>query len=129
MPTANLGAFEDLVQIAKEPLRPIMARLRAVILEVHPEACESVRLGHRAATYGLGPKKMVEGYAYILPCSAWVNLGFFRGTALADRGGLLGGTGKRMRHVRIRSINDAGTPAVRELIEEALAERRRSLGT
>ena len=128
MAKAQIGTFEDLVLIAREPLRPIMERLREIILQIDPEACESVRLGHRAATYGLGPKKMVEGYTYILPCRSWVNLGFFRGTTLEDPEGLLRGTGTRMRHVRMRTIEDTQAPAVRVLVEEALAERRQSLG-
>ena len=128
MPKANPGTFADLTLFAREPLRPTMERLRAMILEIHPEACELVRLGHRAATYGLGPKKMVEGYAYILPYSGWVNLGFFRGAALADPEGMLKGTGVSMRHVRMDSIEDTENPAVRELIKAALAERRHKLG-
>ena len=45
-----------------------------------------VRLGEPAATYGLGPKKNTEGYAYIMPHAKWINLGFFRGAALPDPG-------------------------------------------
>ena len=128
MAKAESSTFDDLVLIAREPLRPIMESLRGIILEIHPGACELVRLGHRAATYGLGPKKMSEGYAYILPCRSWVNLGFFRGTTLEDSEGLLRGTGAKMRHVRMRSIEDTQAPAIRELVENALAERRHSLG-
>ena len=128
MAKAECSTFEDLVLIAREPLRPIMKSLREIILEIHPEACELVRLGHRAATYGVGPRKMVEGYAYVLPCRSWVNLGFFRGTTLEDPDGMLRGTGARMRHVRMRTIEDTAAPAVRGLIETALAERRQSLG-
>lgn len=128
MARAEHGTFGDLVLIAREPLRPIMESLREIILEIHPETIELVRLGHRAATYGLGPRKMAEGYAYILPCRSWVNLGFFRGTTLEDPEGLLRGTGAKMRHVRMRTIEDTEAPAVRRLIEKALAERRQSLG-
>ena len=52
---------------AAPELHALMRRLRALILELDPKACEVVRLGDRAATYGLGPKKMSEGYAYIKP--------------------------------------------------------------
>ncbi len=128
MSKAEFGTFDDLVQLAKEPLRPIMTRLRAIIFEIHPDSCEVVRLGDRAATYGLGPRKMIDGYTYILPYNAWVNLGVYRGAELADPEGLLEGTGAKMRHVKMRSIKDAERPAVRGLIEEALAERRTTLG-
>ena len=105
-----------------------MERLRALILEIHPQVCEVVRLGEKAASYGCGPRKMIEGYAYIMPFRSWVNLGFFRGTSLADPQGLLEGTGAKLRHVKIRSLDDAEQPGVRELIEEAFAERRATLG-
>ena len=128
MPKTKFGQFTDLLQLASEPLQPIMERLRALILEVHLDACEVVRLGEKSATYGCGPRKMIEGYAYIMPFRSWVNLGFFRGTSLVDPHGLLEGTGAKLRHVKIRSVADVERPAVRKLIEEACAERRTALG-
>lgn len=98
-----------------------------LILEIDPDATEVVRLGDRAATYGLGPRKMIEGYAYVLPHTSWVNLGFFRGAGLPDPGGLLEGTGASMRHVKIRTIDVADAPAIDSLIRAALAERRAAL--
>ena len=128
MPKAKLGVFDDLVPLANEPLEPIMARLREIIFEIHPGACEVVRLGDRAATYGCGPRKMIDGYVYIMPHHLWINLGFFRGTSLADSHGLLEGTGAKMRHVKMRTLADAARPAVRELIKEAYAERKNTPG-
>ena len=93
-----------------------MERVRALILEIHPDVCEVVRIGEKAASYGCGPRKMTEGYAYIMPFRSWVNLGFFRGTSLVDSHGLLEGTGAKLRHVKIRSLDEAGQRGVRELI-------------
>ncbi len=124
---ARLGTFEELLGIAKEPLRPILSRLRETVLAIHPEACETVRLGNRAATYGLGPRKMIDGYAYVMPHSEWVNLGFFQGASLNDPDGLLEGSGAKMRHVKIRAIADADRPEVRELLAAAVAERKQAL--
>jgi hypothetical protein len=101
--------------------------LREIVLDVHPDTVEVVRLGDRAATYGLGPKKMSEGYAYIMPHKKWVNLGFYMGAFLPDPVGIMEGTGKKLRHVKVRSVEDAGRPEIRALIEEALAERRQAL--
>ncbi len=129
MSTAKIGKFSDLIQITEKPLQSILNRLREIILEIHPDACEVVRLGERAATYGLGPKKMSEGYAYLLPHKAWINLGFFRGTDLDDPDKMLEGTGAKMRHVKIRSIGEADQPSIRSLIKSALEERTRALRT
>lgn len=128
MTKARLGQFNDLVRLSNEPLKPVVERLRQVILEIHPEACEVVRLGDRAATYGCGPRKMIDGYAYILPYRSWVNLGFYRGASLTDPEKLLEGTGARMRHVKMRSVGDVQRPGVRGLIREASAERKAALG-
>jgi hypothetical protein len=46
----------------------------------------------------------VEGapFAYVGVFRAHVNIGFFHGAALPDPAGLLQGTGKRMRHVKVK---------------------------
>jgi hypothetical protein len=82
----------------------IARHLRAIIRAVDVHTVETARLGDNAATYGVGPKKMTDGYAYIMPMRGYVNLGFYQGAVLADREQLLEGTGKGLRHVKIRSL-------------------------
>ena len=127
MPKAKFGTFDDLLQISEEAVRPIAISLREVVFEVDQNACEVVRLGDRAATYGVGPRKMLDGYAYILPYKGWVNLGFYQGVDLADPKELLEGTGAKMRHVKIRSIDDAKRSEIRALINAALTRRKEML--
>ena len=128
MTKAKLGTFEELLQLSEETMRPIVTALRETVFQVDQNACEVVRLGDRAATYGVGPRKMIDGYTYILPHKKWVNLGFYQGVDLADPEGLLEGTGAKMRHVKIRSVDDANQPAVQALIRQALDKRRETLG-
>ena len=128
MAETRFGTFAELMADTEDSLRPIARRLREIVLEIHPQATEVVRLGDRAATYGLGPKKMSEGYCYVLPYTRWVNLGFFQGADLADPEGLLEGTGAKLRHVKIRSLAEAEAPAVHGLVMAALEERRSALG-
>lgn len=128
MTAARVGTFEDLLEMTADPLRPVAVALRDAILRLHPEVSEVVRLGDRAATYGVGPRKMVDGYAYIMPHAGWVNLGFYRGASLADPEGLLEGTGAAMRHVKVRSLQDVERVEVRDLLTAALTERRAGLG-
>ena len=125
---AQLGTFDDLLALAPEPLRPVVDALRTAALAACPGASETVRLGDRAATYGLGPRKMLDGYAYVMPHAKWVNLGLYQGAALPDPDGLLEGTGARLRHVKVRSVEDAARPALRALLDAAVAERRAALG-
>ena len=77
----------------------------------------------KIASYGVGPKKMSEHYAYISPQRTHVNLGFYHGVALADRSGLLEGTGKNLRHIKIKSATEAKSARIKELLVEAIAER------
>jgi hypothetical protein len=125
MTKAKLGTFDDLVAELPEEIETIARAARKQILEVHPDAVEIVRLGYRTATYGFG-SKMSEGYTFVSPQTAYVNLGFPFGTSLFDPQRLLEGTGRNMRHVKLRSV--AGVTRSRKLVAAALEERRNALG-
>ncbi len=124
MADTKFGTFKDLLDISPNELKPVVEELKKIILEVDPQAVEVVRLGDRAATFGTGPKKMKQGYAYILPHKSWVNLGFFRGVELADEKNLLEGTGKNMRHIKVHTVEQAKEVAIRRLIKLAAEERK-----
>jgi hypothetical protein len=125
---AKFGTFDDLVARVDPKIELIARRLRTLILSVDPNAIEVVRLGDNAASFGHGPKKMSEAYAYIMPKAGYVNLGFYNGAALADPAGLIEGTGKRLRHVKVHSPEDADRQELRRLIESARVERQKALG-
>lgn len=128
MKEENPAKFEDLVATASQELRPIMEALVVMIRNIDSEACEVVRMGDKAITFGLGPKKMSEGYVYIMPQLKWVNLGFYKGADLEDPEGLLEGRGKKLRHIKIHSLEAVDSRGVRDLVGRALAERRSALG-
>ena len=50
---------------------------------------------------------------------------FLRGAALPDPEGLLEGTGKSVRHVKVRTVADVKKPALKKLIVEAAKLNRR----
>jgi hypothetical protein len=54
-----------------------------------------------------------------------VNVGFFQGALLHDPSGLLEGTGKRMRHVKLKPGSEADCAALGDLIDAAYADIRR----
>ncbi|HEY4312957.1 MAG TPA: DUF1801 domain-containing protein [Pirellulales bacterium] len=58
-------------------------------------------------------------FAYVDAFQSHVNVGFFRGAELADPKGLLEGTGKLMRHVKLRPDSDIDERALAKLIEVA----------
>jgi hypothetical protein len=48
-----------------------------------------------------------------------VTFGFLRGTSLPDPARLLEGTGKNLRHVKLRTVEDLQRPALKNLIQAA----------
>lgn len=66
-------------------------------------------------------------FAYVDAFKAHVNVGFFRGAELADPMGLLEGTGRYMRHVKLRPNGYIDAGALTELIESAYTDMKRSL--
>lgn len=58
-------------------------------------------------------------FAYVAAFSTHCNIGFFHGAALDDPAGLLHGTGKRMRHVKLRWGEEADKSAIESLIAAA----------
>lgn len=66
-------------------------------------------------------------FAYVSAFTRHVNVGFFRGAELDDPAGLLQGTGKLMRHVRIEPGDDLDAAALKALIRSAYADMKRRL--
>lgn len=64
---------------------------------------------------------------YFAPQKGYVNFGFFFGGDLPDPKHLLVGTGKRMRHVKVRSVEDAKNPALGKLIVATWKEAPESI--
>lgn len=75
------------------------------------------------------PTVCVEGaaFAYVNAFAAHVNLGFFHGAALDDPAGLLEGTGKRMRHVKLRAGQACDDAALDALVVAAYRDIRQRL--
>lgn len=64
------------------------------------------------------PTACVGGAAFghVNVFKAHVNIGFFTGALIEDPKSMLEGTGKRMRHVKIRPEDDIDSQALQELI-------------
>ena len=117
------GTFKDILDIASPELRPVCESLRSLVASQHAGFVEVVWPNHKIASFGVGPKKMTQHYAYIAVQSSHINLGFYHGASLADPTGLLEGTGKELRHVKIRDLPSAKSTAVASLLRQAIAER------
>ena len=63
-------------------------------------------------------------FAYVNVFRRHVNVGFFNRAALADPAGLLEGTGKYMRHVKLKPGSEVDVAALDDLIEAAYRDGR-----
>ena len=95
-----------------EQMRDCGADVRELLHDGHPTAC----VGDAA-------------FGYVNAFRAHVNVGFFCGAMLEDPAGLLEGTGKRMRHVKLRPAQHVNAVALGELITAAYRDIRLRLAS
>ena len=67
-------------------------------------------------------------FAQVNVFTTHVNVGFFHGADLHDPAGLLQGSGKHMRHVKLRPGDEVDALALRALIGAAYLDIRKRLG-
>jgi hypothetical protein len=96
--------------------------LREIVLEEAPEASESVYQVYTVAIWFGFSGKMKDMFCYIATSANHVNLGFPRGTSLADPNRVLEGEGKTMRHIKFASLGDVERPFVRRYIQAAMEQ-------
>ncbi len=80
------------------------------------EVRELLHDGCPVACFGDAP------FGYVNVFTAHVNVGFFHGAALPDPARLLQGTGRSMRHVKLRPGTAADAASLNRLIETAYAD-------
>ena len=68
-------------------------------------------------------------FGYVNVFRAHVNVGFFTGAELNDPTGSLEGSGRRMRHVKVRPDDDFNVAALSALIDAAYADIKSRLLT
>jgi len=116
--------FDEFMESYDQEVRQLAAATRRLILEELPDAVEQVDPKSRLVAYGAG-KGMKDIVCVISPLKKGVNLGFYRAVELPDPAGLLEGTGKLHRHVRISAVEDLERPELRQLLQAAVASKQR----
>src|SRR5262245_57798567 len=108
----HTGELGQIVKHWFEVMRACGDDVRELLHDGHPTACVAD-----------------AAFAYVNAFKAHVNVGFFRGAEIADPQGLLEGTGKFMRHVKLRAESDIDATALMKLIETAYMDIKRRLTT
>ncbi|SRR6266581_5488781 len=99
-------------------MQAISRTLRAMVKHAMPQANEVLFARDNHFAYGMS-ESMRDRIVYICPMRDYVRLGFMFGTHLADPGQMLVGEGKRLRHVKVKTVQEASQPALERLVEAA----------
>src|SRR5579863_1526436 len=100
----------------------LVLALRAIVLEEAPEARELLSKGYAVAIGFSFTGRLKDCFCHIATYAQHVNLGFNRGTSLADPKKILAGTGKAIRHIRISNQSDLHLPHIRRFIRAAIEQ-------
>ena len=115
-------AFDRHLDATAPAVADIARALRLTVLEGFPDAVETFDPADGLLAIGTGRSMRDFSFA-IIPHKAHVNLQLADGVDLPNPDGRIEGTGKRVRHVKVRSVEDARAPWVRAAIAAQLAHR------
>ena len=94
--------------------RPVAEAIRKLVLEADPDLSEAIKWGN--------PTYEKQGrVCYLAATKGYVSLGFFNGASLTDPRRRIEGTGKKMRHIKVRAMSDIDQQQFAAWIREAVA--------
>ena len=114
-------AIETWMNVQPSELGAIAKHWFDVMRDCGDDVRELLHDGHPTACVG------DASLAYVNAFTAHVNVGFFHGAELTDPHGLLEGTGKFMRHVKLRPDAHVDAAALLKLISAAYTDMKRRL--
>ena len=105
---AHKGELGSIAAHWFEVMRRCGVDVRELLHDGHPTACVAD-----------------AGFGYVNIFKAHVTVGFFRGAEMADPAGLLEGTGRFMRHVKLGPGRDVDATALRAIRDAAYSDMKR----
>ena len=109
------AAVDAYVQRRNPKLKLVADAVRALVRKAAPQSCENINPWGIPTFEGNGP------FCYLMIGKNHITFGFPRGASLQDSAKLLEGTGKNLRHVKLREVSDVHDANLRQLIVEAKA--------
>jgi hypothetical protein len=97
----------DYINNASKEHPEIMRRVRQILHEAVPGAVESFKWSR--PVFGTA-----RDFAYLKTAKNHVTLGFYKFRKLEDKNNLLEGTGKDLRHIKLKSVADINQPLLSE---------------
>lgn len=110
-----MRVIDEHVRRKNARLEPVASALRQLVKKTLPKSREAVN------AWGIPTFEFNGPLCYMMVGKNHVTLGFTRGTSLTDNAGLLEGTGKKLRHVKLKEIEQLRDANLRQLLLEAAA--------
>ena len=114
MPLKGKASGKDVDSILKQ-LKPdqkkIAEKFRSIVKKTLPDAVETVKWGNIMYVYN------GQNLSWFLPYEDHADFGFFKGAQLRSK--LLEGTGKGLRHIKVRSFEDIDEAEFGRLLGDA----------
>ena len=120
MPTQTVDSFVK--QKVPAELKPIVESVRGLMREWAPKADEKISYGMLVWSGNLI-------FAWVIPTTKHITFGFMQGVYFEDKYGLLKGTGKHARHVKLKTLEDINKTALRYYVRQALAADKKRTST
>lgn len=110
--------FDDYLRDQNPRNQKIIRALRRFVRSVEPQLIESVKWGNGCWLAGTEP------IAFVYADAGLVQFGFLTGSSLTDPRGLLEGSGRYVRHIKVRSASEIDRAAFGALLKQAVSRRR-----
>ncbi|GJM13168.1 MAG: hypothetical protein DHS20C12_15710 [Pseudohongiella sp.] len=123
-PTAERRCLEieEWLQGQSPLLRPIAEQWLNFLRDCGDDVGELMHDGHPVLCVS------EAAFAYVAAFKAHVNVGFYRGAELEDANNLLEGSGKLMRHIKLRPGVQVNEQSLEALLKAAYSDMEQCLG-
>ncbi|SRR6266851_8438608 len=132
MPRSAISAkdFNKLLEPYSPEVRKLTRQARALVSELAPDAVQEIDWSAKMIGFNFIPGTYKGLILTVSPQREYVNIIFATGVAMLNDGlddrGLLEGTGKYARHIKVRSEDILNYPTTRKLIAEAVKRTPRT---
>lgn len=107
-------AVTDYIAQAQPAQIEMLETLRQLMHDAVPGTTEAIK-------WGFPVFSKTKNYAYFKPSKQYIRLGFYNTDKIEDRDNVLEGTGKDLRHIKIRKPEDINVPLLKKWLK-AVAE-------
>lgn len=112
--------FLPLLELKEQGLIALFKDLRAYILEIYPDSNELLYHTHALTAVFSISDKLTDAFCMLPIYTNHLNLGFNKGTLLADPHQLLTGTGNLIRHIPVATPAHYRNKKVKDLVKAAV---------